>query len=100
MGSYDGPVLVDLPDGTKVEAEASLYDLGWDDDRVANVAWLGTLVTSSAEHLADHLGQTVRLRFGPGGVAEAVIGEVYPEEPAGDGATLLGVGPSPFSSPA
>ncbi len=96
MGSYDGPVLVALADGTPFEAEVSLHDLAWDDDRVESVQWLGTMVVTPPDTVRDHVGQSVQLRLGSGGHAEALISDVSPVD-QGEAVDLLGVGRSPFA---
>jgi hypothetical protein len=96
MGSYDGPVVVTLDDGTRFEAEASLHDLGWDDDRVASVAWLGTLTTEAVD-LADRVGDLLALGLVGGGTpAQAVIGRIRLQHNGYQAIDLLGVGPAPF----
>ena len=98
MGSYDGPAMVTLPDGTQFESEVSLHDLAWDDDRVASVAWLGTLMTGTGQELASRAGETVGLWLGSGEKARAVVGAVTVLEQGGEAVELLGVGVSPFAT--
>jgi hypothetical protein len=96
MASYDGPAVVALADSAGFEAEVSLHDLPWDDDRVGSVRWLGTMVVTPPDSVRDSVGAAVALHLGSGARAEAVISAVSAAEDV-EAVELVGIGGSPFA---